>query len=94
MRGRSVQFKLALPVFRLDEIRLVFLVEQEIADDKIIHFRSHEALVRIIRRAYDRFASYIETGVHQQAGARSLLETADERPVFLIGLPVHALNSC
>jgi len=60
---------------------------------KHFDFGAHEAAERILRRADNRLAAHIETGVHHYGTASQVLEFRDERMVTGIGVGVHGLDA-
>ena len=81
------------PVFGFLPGRLVLLVEQIVAQDQVVHFGAHEALVGVFRGADDGLAPDVEAGVDDEAAAGQLLEGPDQAPVRLVGLFVHRLDA-
>ena len=75
-------------------VRLVLLAEQEIIDDKIVHFSTHETTVRVVWCTNDGFATYIERCIDQDAAAGPSIERLQEIIVAWIGVVVNGLNAC
>src|SRR5207253_2034234 len=91
--GYSVELVLAPPVDVVPEGRLRCLVEEERAEDEVVHLGPHEAEVGIARRAHDRLAPDVEARVHEDGAARERVEATQQRVVDRVRLGVHRLDA-
>ena len=80
-RGSSVQLENRPPIFLLFPLRLGLLVEQKRPQNKVVHGRAHETRIRVLRRAYDRFAAHVERRVDDHRAAGLFFETLDQAVV-------------
>src|SRR6266545_1010868 len=64
-RFALVQAELFLPVFSLQPLRLVLLLEYEIFQRQHVDAGAHETAVRVLGRADNWLAAHVETCVHQ-----------------------------
>src|SRR5215813_9401380 len=82
-------------IFIIDTQRgkLLVLAEDTISDGKHVELCPHEASEGIFRRANDRFAAHVETGVHEHRAAGSITKIAQKSMETRIGLGMHRLNS-
>src|SRR5712691_7328810 len=72
--------------------KLLVLAKYTVSDGEHVELRPHEASEGIFRRANDRFAAHVETGVHQHRAASSIAKLAQEAMETGIGLRMHRLN--
>ncbi len=87
-----IQLKFLEPVHVFIQRFLDLFLEQEIAEQQIIHVGSHEAEVGVFRRADDRFATHIERGVDDHRAAVFLLKLFDHpvvKPVVFLVDRLH-----
>src|SRR6186997_3359102 len=73
----SIQVEFLEPIDIFVERLLVFLLEQEIPDQQIIHIRSHETGVGMLRCADDGFAANIERRIDNDGAAIFVRELFD-----------------
>ena len=70
----SIKNKPIPPFFLFLPLQLLIFVEDGLADYQTVHPGAHKTAIGIFRRAYNRFAPDIETGVDQDRTAGSDLE--------------------
>jgi len=76
-----------LPIRMLGPLRLLFLIEQERAEDQVIDMRAHETPIGVLGRTDDRLSPHIERGVYDDGTPGELLERSDEIIVVRVRLP-------
>ena len=70
-----------LPVALLKPLRLLPFVKEITAHNKVIHLRSHETPVCIVRAAYDRLPPNVKARIYDHSESASVLETRGCRPI-------------
>src|SRR5216683_2402113 len=68
----SVKLKLRTPIDIVCKSSLFFLIQHAGFQHEEVHLSAHEATIAVLRRAYDRLAAHVETGVDDHRTSRLL----------------------
>ena len=65
---------------------LRFFAQEAVADRERLHLSAHEAAERVLGRAYQWFAPYVEAGVDEHRASRDRFECGQQRVIAAIAL--------
>ena len=81
-----VELKFFFPVVIVLQRFLIFFVENEVFENKGIHFGAHKTTIGLFGCAHNRFSTNIEGGVDQDCASSYFFEFADQVVISFIGI--------
>src|SRR6266436_4566397 len=94
MRGpQSIRGELLSPIDLFLKLRLLALIEHARLKHQEIHLSAHETAITVLRRANDRLATYIETGVDDHRTAGATAKRFNDFPIPGIRFTPDSLNA-
>jgi hypothetical protein len=82
------------PVASLNPFRLIPFVEETITHHKVIHLRSHETPVCIVRATHNGLPPNVKARIDDYPITGSVLKTLDQLPILGVCLFMDSLESC
>ena len=72
---------------------LLLLARHGVADHQALDIGAHKTAKGVLRRAHDRLAAHIESGIDDCRAAREIAEALKQSMINRVGVAVHSLNT-